>query len=178
MKKIYLAFLFACVCTALIAQTILTPTDAGSTVHFTIKNFGLKTSGDFTGLKGAIKFDPNNLAGSSFDITVDANSVNTGNKSRDNHLRKEEYFDVAKYPVLHFKSTKVNSIKEIYFVEGTITIKSIIKVISFPFKASPQDGGGFLFQGLFELNRRDFGVGGNSAVLGDNVKVTLTVFAK
>lgn len=178
MSKLYLIFLLVCAHIISAAQTILMPVDAGSKVHFTIKNFGINTGGDFTGLNGGIVFDPNNLAASNFNVTVETASINTGNKKRDNHLRKAEYFDVETYPRIHFKSTKVSSYtKDIYLMEGNINMKGVRKLISFPFKVTPQDGG-YLFQGLFEINRRDFGVGGNSAVMGDNVKVTLDVFAK
>ena len=89
------------------AQSVLTPVDADSKVHFVIKNFGIKTGGDFTGLKGNIKFAPENLAASSFDVTVDANTIDTDNDSRDDHLRQAEYFDVATYKTIQFKSTRV-----------------------------------------------------------------------
>ncbi|MEO7312081.1 MAG: YceI family protein [Chitinophagaceae bacterium] len=168
---------FAVACSN-IAYAQLIPDDAASKVHFTIKNFGLNTGGDFTGLKGSISYNKASIAATVFDVTVDASTVNTDNKSRDGHLRKEEYFDVAKYPELHFKSTKVIAgLGGFNTVQGMITIKGVSKAVSFPFKVIQQNGG-YLFQGLLELNRRDFGVGGNSAVLSDNLKITLSVFAK
>ena len=77
------------------AQAVYTPVDADSKVHFVIKNFGIKTGGDFTGLKGTIKFDPVNFSTSVFDVTVEATTIDTDNSSRDGHLRKSDYFDVA-----------------------------------------------------------------------------------
>jgi polyisoprenoid-binding protein YceI len=104
--------------------------------------------------------------------------VNTDNDSRDNHLRKEEYFDVQSRPRIIFKSEKITAGKSGNFqVSGKLTIKGTTKDISFPFKASAKDDG-YLFDGSFQLNRRDFKVGGNSLVLGDNVSVSLSVFAK
>ena len=55
-----------------IAQKTLIPYDQGSKVHFVIKNFGIKTGGDFSGLNGTIKFDQGNIAFWSFDVTVKA----------------------------------------------------------------------------------------------------------
>src|SRR5436190_21818451 len=103
-KKVLTAIALFCIVTAF-GQNY-TPTDAGSKVRFVIKNFGINTGGTFEGLTGTVIFDPANLAGASFNVTVDAKTVNTDVEARDNHLRKEEYFDVEKYPKLSFRSTK------------------------------------------------------------------------
>jgi polyisoprenoid-binding protein YceI len=156
-----------------------TPTDAGSKVRFVIKNFGINTGGTFDGLAGTVTFDPSNLATASFNVSVEAKSVNTDMEARDNHLRKEEYFDVEKYPKISFRSTKITTTnKEGYFyMFGVITIKNISKEISFPFKQTSKDGG-ILFEGEFKLNRLDFGVGGKSFSMADELNVELSVFAK
>lgn len=160
------------------AQQALVPVDAGSKIHFTIKNFGFNTGGDFGGLKGSILFNPANPGASTINVTVDANTINTDNKKRDEHLRKAEYFDVAKYPVLQFISTKVIKAADgSYSMAGTMIIKGVSKVVSFPFKVTTLSVG-YLFQCNIELNRQDFGVGGSSAVLSDNLKVALSIFAK
>jgi polyisoprenoid-binding protein YceI len=154
------------------------PTDEKSEIKFVIKNFGINTGGDFKGLQGSIVFDGANPAAGSFDVSIDANTINTDNSSRDNHLRKEEYFDVKNYPRINFKSDKITANRSGSFqVLGKLTIRGITKDISFPFKASAKDGG-YLFEGAFQVNRRDFKVGGGSLVMGDNVNVTLSVFAK
>lgn len=152
------------------------PVDSKSAVKFSIKNFGIKTGGAFKGLEGVIEFDKANPDKSKFDISVASATVNTDNNSRDNHLRKEEYFDVEKYPKITFKSEKMVSKGNGFSVTGKLTIKGTVKDISFPFTATPKDDG-YLFEGSFNINRRDFKVGGNSAVLGDDVTVTLSVFA-
>lgn len=164
---------------ASIAQTVLTPGDAGSSVHFVIKNFGIKTGGDFTGLKGTIKFAPENLSASSFDVSVDANTINTDNDSRDDHLRQTEFFDVATYKTIQFKSTKIvnSTLPGRYYIYGDLTIKGVTKPIEFGFSATPKEGG-YLFEGNFGLNRRDFGVGGSSISMADKLTVTLSVLAK
>jgi polyisoprenoid-binding protein YceI len=153
--------------------------DEGSKVRFVIKNFGISTGGTFNGLKGTINFDPASPLTSSFDVTVDASTIDTDIESRDRHLRKEDYFDVEKYPVIRIQSTKItktNSTDYLYFF-GTLTIKGVSKEIKFPFKAIPKDDG-FLFEGEFKINRRDFGVGGSSLSLSDDLSITLSVFAK
>jgi polyisoprenoid-binding protein YceI len=153
------------------------PADSKSSVKFSIRNFGINTGGSFKGLEGDIQFDKTNPGKTVFDISINATTVNTGNDARDTHLRKEEYFDVARFPKISFKSTAVSAKGSGYQVSGQLSIKGTTKTISFPFKVS-SDADGYLFEGSFQLNRRDFKVGGNSMVLGDNVTVTLAVFAK
>jgi polyisoprenoid-binding protein YceI len=156
-----------------------TPVDEGSEVKFKIKNFGVAVSGSFNGLKGHIQFDPAKLAAGSFDVTVQSNTVNTGIGLRDKHLKKEDYFGVDKFPQVQIKSTKISaSNKEGWlFFYGTLTMKGVTKDISFPFEAKEQNGG-YHFNGEFKINRRDYGVGGNSISLSDNLTVILNVFAK
>lgn len=157
---------------------LYTPSDSQSKVHFVIKNFGAKTGGDFTGLKGSIAFDPKDLNSARFKVSVNAVSVNTNNKTRDKHLRKEEYFDVEKFPLVSFESTKITatSVTGRYFVTGNLTIKDVTKMVRFGFTATPSNNG-YAFKGTFEINRRDFGVGGNSISLADKLTVTLDITA-
>ncbi len=152
--------------------------DAGSKVHFVIKNFGIRTGGDFTGLKGSIVFDPNALNTSSFNVSVNSTTIDTDNGTRDKHLRKEEYFNVEKFPLITFVSTKVtnSSAPGRFYIFGNLTIKGVTKAIEFGFNATPTSTG-YIFNGAFEINRRDFGVGGSSVSLSDNLKVTLSIVA-
>ncbi len=178
MKKFISTFLIIVVGCTLPAQELV-PVDNGSTIKFTIKNFFSNVDGNFTGLNGSIRFNATNPAASVINVKVAASTVNTGNGSRDSHLRKEEYFDVAKYPVLNFVSNRISatSTPSRFMAEGKITIKGITKLISFPFTVVPR-GDGFLFEGSFKLNRRDFNVGGNSMVLSDNLTVSLSIITK
>ena len=180
MKKNYiLVIVLLSICAFAFAQKSYTPVDAESKVHFVIKNFGIKTGGDFTGLKGTVKFDPVNYSATVFDVTVDASTIDTDNDSRDGHLKKAEYFDVATYKTIHFKSTKVtqSSIAGRFYVYGNVTIKNVTKPVEFGFGATPKDGG-YVFDGQFTINRRDFGVGGSSISLSDSLTVSLSVLAK
>ncbi len=161
------------------AQATYTPVEEGSRIHFVIKNFALKVGGDFTSVKGTVKFDPAKYSSSSFDVTVDAASVDTDNSSRDGHLKKEEYFNVATYKTLRFRSTKIvqSTTAGRFYMYGELTIKGVTKPVEFGFGATPK-AGGYVFDGSFEINRRDFGVGGSSISLSDNLTVSLSVFAK
>jgi len=168
-------FLF---CSLHLAAQNYTPADAGSDVKFTIKNFGLNVNGSFTGLQGKIIFDPVKPATASFAVSVDAGTVNTGNGSRDKHLKKDDYFNVASYPKLSFVSTKVTASGKlgVYTIEGNLTIKGKSKMVSFPFTATTA-AGGYQFSGQLKINRRDFKVGGGSLVLSDELTVSLHILA-
>ncbi len=179
MKKSILLLITILTIKCSVAQVSLAPVDDGSKVHFVIKNFGINTGGDFSGLKGIIKFDPVNFGASVFDVSIDAKTVDTDNSSRDEHLRKAEYFDVATYKTISFKSTKVvrSKVAGRFYVYGNLTIKGVTKPVEFGFGATPKEGG-IVFDGEFEVNRRDFGVGGSSISLSDKLTVSLSVFAK
>ena len=155
-----------------------TPKDEKQAVNFSIKNFGLMVNGSFTGLTGSIVFNPANLASSSFRVTVDASTVNTDNKSRDGHLNKEEYFNTATFKKISLVSSKISNstVTGTYIFDGVLSIKGISKSISFPFTAVP-DADGYLFNGSFKINRRDFKVGGSSFILSDNLILTLKILA-
>jgi polyisoprenoid-binding protein YceI len=134
--------------------------------------------GSFKGLNGKIEFDPTNISSAQFDVSIDVNSIDTGIEIRDNHLRKKEYFDVKTYSRIHFVSSKIQTTKTGQFVvSGHLTIKNITKEISFPFRYSIVKGTPS-FEGEFEINRRDFNVGGGSLTMADNLNVYLDVRTK
>ncbi|MDB4904482.1 MAG: YceI family protein [Mucilaginibacter sp.] len=175
MKKIILFILTVLISGSVFAQ--YKPLDQGSSLNFTIKNFGIEATGKFTGLQGDIAFDSENLATANFDVSIDAGTVNTDNSLRDSHLRGESYFDVKNYPRIHFVSTKVTGGKNGAFViTGKLTIKKQTQVISFPFTETSSDDG-LLFKGSFSINRKDYEVGGTSTV-SNNLIVSLNILAK
>ncbi|MFB9845139.1 YceI family protein [Mucilaginibacter ginsenosidivorans] len=154
------------------------PVDQGSSIKFTIQNFGFDVDGSFSGLRGMVNFDPQNPANAHFDVDIDANTINTGNDLRDNHLRGSSYFDVKKYPRIQIVSAKISpgDKKGVFLFAGKLTIKGTTKDISFPFEALPS-GEGYLFKGSFKINRKDFQVGGTSTI-SDNLEVQLKIVAQ
>jgi polyisoprenoid-binding protein YceI len=175
MKKIILFILTILVSSSVFAQ--YKPVDHGSSLQFTIKNFGFDVIGAFTDLQGDINFDPQNPSTGNFDVSIDAATISTDNSLRDHHLQGDTYFDVKNYPKIHFVSTKVSGAKNgVYSIMGKLTIKKQTRVISFPFTAT-QANGGFLFKGTFKINRKDFDVGGTSTI-ADNLEVALNILTK
>ena len=175
MKNAVLFFVSVILAQCAVAQ--YKPVDNGSTIEFNVKHFGLKTSGSFSGLQGQITFDKNSLNDAKFDVSIDAGSIRTGVDMRDNHLRGEGYFETAKYPRIHFVSTKItsNGKSEEFLISGLLTIRNHSKDISFPFSAT-QTSSGYLFKGSFSLSRKEFEVG-SSGVISDNVDVLLSISA-
>ena len=68
------------------------PVEQGSSLKFTIKNLGFGVDGSFSGFEGIVNFDPQNAVAGSFDITIDAATVNTDNSLRDGHLKGDSFF--------------------------------------------------------------------------------------
>jgi polyisoprenoid-binding protein YceI len=159
------------------AQQKLTPVDASSKVNFVIKNFAINTNGQLSGLKGQIIFDRNDLAKSSFDISVDVATINTDNARRDKHLKAEDFFDVARYPVIRIVGRAVTVAGNSYVLKGNLTIKNITKAVEIPFTATAQ-GRGVVFEGAFRINRLDYSVGKESATMADELNITLKVLAE
>lgn len=154
-------FLFINVC---ISQTPLKV--VSSNVLFKIKNAGLTVEGRFTNLEAEINFLPNNLKASTINASLDVNTINTSIKSRDNHLKKGEYFDVAKFPKITITSSFFGKKGNAYNGYFKLTIKGITKDVTIPFTF--ENG---VFKGEFTVDRRDFNVGGNSMIMGDKVLI-------
>jgi len=177
MIKIFLSALFFTVCNISVAQQ-LSVSDTDSKVGFTIKNIGLNVEGSLKDLKGKMQFDPKSLSSSGFDVTVEAATINTGNAKRDEHLKKSDFFDAAKYPTVRIATSQIVSKgRNKYKAIANLTIKNITKKIGFDFTATAITSG-YVFTSSFTLNRRDFGVGGSSMTLGDIVTVNLEVVGK
>ena len=179
MNKVIITLLCICSSAICFSQQTYTPADEGSKVHFIIKNFAIKTGGDFKGMKGIINFDPLKLPTSNFTVTVEAATIDTDSEMRDDHLKEDDYFGVAKYPSISVKSTKITKSSSAgrYYMFANLTIKGITKPVELGFSAMPKDGG-YFFEGEFEINRRDFNVGDKSISLQDKVKISLKVLAK
>lgn len=173
MKRILCSLLLTWISCTAIAQSVVSDPKA---VTFKIRNFGLWVEGSFNGLNGEIRFDPLNPANALFEVTLDANSIETGLDLRNKHLRKEEYLDVKRYPQIRFTSSSVvkGNKHNGWIVTGQLTIKKVTKEITFPFLFETKDDHS-LFSGEFMINRRDFGVGGKSFSMADELSVILKV---
>ncbi len=166
---------FSILCLTTTAQTRWTV--ATSDITFKIKNAGFKVDGSLKGLSAQILFDPTKLSESSIYASVETKTIDTGIGMRDKHIKKEEYFDVEKYPKITIKSVKfIDKGKNNYIGSFQLTIKSITKAIDIPFTFVENVNTG-AFNGNFEINRQEYTVGGNSWTMSDNVIVNIKINA-
>jgi polyisoprenoid-binding protein YceI len=102
-----------------------------SAAHFSVRHMMITTvRGVFGGVKGAVHFNPKNLAAATIEATIDATTINTGEPKRDADLKGEEFFDIKKYPVMKFKSTKVEPAGEGKLkVTGDLTINATTRQV-------------------------------------------------
>jgi polyisoprenoid-binding protein YceI len=163
----------------LLRAQVLHPVEAGSSVTFEIRNFGFTTRGSFGGLTGAIRFDPQHPEQADFEVSIAAASINTGNRTRDRHLRSDDYFDVDRFPRISVKSESIRTIKSgsSYILLGALTIKGITRKISIPFTVATADGA-LVFDGSFSVKRQDFQVGGDSISMADSATIHLHIIAR
>ena len=143
-------------------------------MSFKIKGPFGTVNGTIKNLMGNINFDETNISGSKVDVTADVTTLKTGNNMRDGHLKKEEWFDVAKFPTIHFVSQSFSKTPEGFNISGILTLKDVSKPISFPFTFE-RTGKSGIFKGEFTINRIDYGVGGKSFTVGNEVRILLEV---
>lgn len=148
-----------------------------SSIKFKIKNAGFTVDGTLGGLTAKIIFDATKAYGNSIDATIESKSINTGNDTRDGHLKKADYFDVAKFPTINMKSTVISKEKDGSF-KGyfKLTMKGKTKDVAIPFTFTEKEGKAIL-KGELTINRLDFGVGESSMMLSDNAIITIEVNA-
>lgn len=86
--------------------------------------------GQFGGVKGAVVYDPRNPAAAKVEATIDCATVNTGEPKRDADLKSAEFFDIAHYPTMTFRSTKVevSGAGELR-VTGSLTINAVTRTV-------------------------------------------------
>jgi polyisoprenoid-binding protein YceI len=128
--------------------------------NYSIKFSGSQAAGTFTGLRGKTMFNPNNLAASSIDVTVDARTIKTGNATKDDHARGKDWFDVATYPNIRFTSSSFGKSGNFWVVTGILELRGVKKQVQIPFTFSESANKG-RFVGSFKVKRKDYGIFGN-----------------
>jgi polyisoprenoid-binding protein YceI len=131
-------------------------------------------AGIFKTFKGSIVFDEQTLTASKFDVTIDAASVNTGNGLQNKHAKSEEWFDVAKYPVIRYSSKKIVRTGATYQVTGDLQMHGVTKELTIPF-AFKKAGNSGTFNGTFTVNRSDFKIGKPGGDVAEQIKVEVAV---
>ena len=137
-----------------------------------------KVRGAFKEFDGHGYFDSENPTASKLQVTIKANSIDTGNADRDAHLRSNDFFDMETYPEITFASTAVEKVDDEHFnVTGDLTIKGVSRPLTIPFEVSGpvQDPWGkqrIGLEGKVEVNRKDWGVNWNVALEAGGILVS------
>jgi polyisoprenoid-binding protein YceI len=137
---------------------------AHSVIGFSIRHFEISfVRGRFKDFTSTIHYDASDVTKSTVEFNAKVESIDTGVGGRDNHLRSADFFDVAKFPEMTFKSTKVEKKGNGYVLHGDFTLKGVTKQISFPFNVvgAVKDNRGNVRFGVAaetKINRRDYGI--------------------
>jgi polyisoprenoid-binding protein YceI len=86
--------------------------------------------GHFQKMTGTVNLDEADPTKSSINVTIDATTVDTLEPKRDAHLKSADFFDVAKFPMLTFKSTKIEKSGTGYKVTGDLTMRGVTKPVT------------------------------------------------
>ncbi len=160
---------------------------AHSSVEFAVKHLAIsKVTGEFQDFDATFSFEPGKPETWQAQATIQASSINTGNKDRDDHLRSEDFFHVAEYPTLSFVSTGVEMTGEnTAKLMGDLTIRGVTKPVVLDleingmvdFMGTTKAG----FEAKTKINRKDFGLTWSKVletgglVVGDEVEITLRI---
>lgn len=175
-------------CIWVVPQTVirhLTAEPNHSTIGFSIGIGGglTRVTGKFTEYDLQLKLVDEDLARSQVDFSIAAASVDTGLDARDEHLRDTDFFNVAKYPSIIFKSTAIIATGRNFEMKGILTIRGIEKEVTIPvemFTADKTVG----IQIRTRINRNDFGVGASFQhtsmidFLSDGVDIEINLWTK
>jgi len=102
-----------------------------SSISFKVRHFFSYVSGSFKKFEGTINVDPDHPEKSSVTATIDAASIDTKNDNRDQDLRSDHFFDVAKYPTITFKSKSVKQTgADSGDILGDLTMHGVTKEIT------------------------------------------------
>jgi polyisoprenoid-binding protein YceI len=150
-----------------------------SMVLWRVKHFGVGyIHGRFNEASGIFTWDEANPAASSLDVQLKADSLDSGNPKRDQHLKGPDFFNVKEYPVISFKSTRIRQLDaHSYEVTGDLTLHGATQPVTAKLEhvGSGKDPFGMYrtgFEATFTLKRSDFGMKAMLQGIGDEVRVT------
>lgn len=153
----------------------------GTVVYFESTYFGFfSKTGQFNGVSGTIDFKEPKIGDEQIDVTIDTASLQTDDEEWQIKLCEPDFFDCAKYPQMHFRSTSVEELKS-----GGIRINGILtaKGFSNPFSLEARfdqmrDAHGRTvayrnFRGTGTLDRSDYGMTAMYPIISDEVEIEI-----
>ena len=173
---------------ATVSTWTIDPVHSG--VEFAVKHMMVSTvKGRFGSFEGKIRLNEADPAASSVIASVDTASVDTREAQRDAHLRSEDFFNAERYPMMTFRSARVEQVDdERWQITGDLTIRDVTKevVLETEYEGQIKDAFGkqrAAFNAETVLNRKEFGLNWNGlieaggVVVGDKVRVSLNIAA-
>jgi polyisoprenoid-binding protein YceI len=162
--------------------------DKTSSITFSVKHLGISSvSGKFLKFSGTVNYDGKDLAASSVEANISSNSIDTKNKSRDEHLKNKDVLAIELFPAMTYVSKKVVPKRDGSFdIIGVLNLHGVEKEVTLaasPLKAPSKDGKMLKTETVATalVNRKDFDVYVDKAIdkggalVGDQVKVTLNI---
>ena len=159
---------------------------AHSTAQFTVRHLGISNvTGSFSKVTGSVVLNEKDIAQSQVSASIDLSSVDTRVEARDKDLKSPNFFDVAKYPTIEFKSKRIVSSGGKLQVIGDLTIHGTTREVTLdvdgptPELADPWGNSRRGISATTTINRKDFNLVYNKllnsgeAVVGDNVKIQI-----
>ncbi|AMN45637.1 hypothetical protein ACG33_00655 [Steroidobacter denitrificans] len=155
---------------------------ANSRLDFIGIQAGAAFEGGFDRFSADIHFDPQDLAASRFDVTIDMASVNSRDSERDQIIRGKDLFDVAQWPTGHYVAQKFQPAGNgKYTASGTLTLLGVMREIPIRFSFEEDKDGAWL-KGDASIERLAFGIGKgewtDTSMVGNEVKVRFALLLK
>jgi polyisoprenoid-binding protein YceI len=158
-------------------------------LQFSVRHLGISTiRGQFSKITGTVQLDEQDLSKSSVDVVIHADSIDTGVQARDNDLKSDHFFDVAKYPLVTFRSTRIwKPDAGATMMTGDLTLHGVTRAVTFevvgPTKAVQAMGAvRRAASAKATINRQDFGITysskllpGGDKVVGDEVSLVVDI---
>jgi polyisoprenoid-binding protein YceI len=142
-----------------------------SVMGFSVKHLVVsKVKGRFNKAEGGFNFDEKTMEASKIDIKLEAASIDTNDKKRDEHLMSPDFFDVKKFPDLHFTADKVTVKKdEAVKVPGQLTMRGVTKPVTLDLTyggsiIDPMGNEKIGFSLTGKINRKDWGINWNKTL--------------
>jgi polyisoprenoid-binding protein YceI len=162
---------------------------AHTIVRATARHLALsRVDGRFTELDGAITVaDP--IEASRVEVTIEAASIDTGNRDRDAHLRSPDFLDVKQFPVLTYRSTGLTrQADDRWLLNGELTIRDITRPVPLDVRyggSGPDPWGGTRMAATAtgQLARSDYeitwnmGLPGGLTLIGPTLRLDLDIQA-
>lgn len=113
--------------------------------------------GRFHRFQGHVRVDSARPTSAEIAVTVEVASIDTANRRRDDHLRSDDFFDVARFPLIRFESARVEGQGSRLVVVGRLTVRDVTREVTVPIEVEIAETT-LLARGHFELRRKEYGI--------------------